>query len=154
MGRISRNSQILASVEYNLSLQWPLFKSLLNKPEDVRAVEVNVCILQCTILQTTVQRQKDGPLQNIAIYPHRDGILEDYFFSLIYLLVMTGCNSQYVLPSFSSAALKTKSGKIQQPGVIPLVWTLWWYPKQIQIIEWLSTATSPPIVIEEARIKL
>ena len=51
----------------------------LIKPDDVRAVEVNESISQYNILQTTIQRQKDGPLQNIAIYPHRDGILEDYY---------------------------------------------------------------------------
>ena len=81
------------------------------KPNDARAVEVNECISQCTIPQTTVQRQKDGPLQSIAMCPHRDGTLEDCHFSLVCLLAMTGCNSQCVLPSFSSAALKTKSGK-------------------------------------------
>jgi hypothetical protein len=81
------------------------------KPEDIRAVEVNECIHRYDILQSDVQRQKDGPLQSIAIYPHRDGVLEDYYFSLIYLIVMTGCNNSFVLPTFSSAALKTKSGK-------------------------------------------
>jgi len=83
----------------------------LVKPEDIRALEVNECIHQYDILQSDVQRQKDGLLQSVAIYPHRDGVLEDYYFSLIYLIVMTGCNNRFVLPTFSSAALKTKSGK-------------------------------------------
>ena len=39
----------------------------LGKPEAIRAVEVNECVHQCHILQAEVQRQKDGPLQNIAI---------------------------------------------------------------------------------------
>jgi hypothetical protein len=58
-------------------------KVSLIKPEDVRAVEADEGIYQYHILQAEVQRQKDGPLQNIAIYPHRDGVLEDYYFSLI-----------------------------------------------------------------------
>lgn len=63
----------------------------LGKPEDIRAMEVDEGIHQYHILQAEVQRQKDRLLQNIAIYPHRNGILEDYYFSLIYLLEMTGC---------------------------------------------------------------
>lgn len=83
----------------------------LCKPEDIRAVEVDEGAHQYHILQAEVQRQKDGPLQNIAIYPHRDGVLEDYYFSLIYLLVMIGSNDRFVLPTFANAALKTKAGK-------------------------------------------
>ena len=83
----------------------------LCKPEDIRAVEVDEGIHQYHILQAEVQRQKEGPLQTIAIYPHRDGVLEDYYFSLVYLLVMTGCNDRFVLPTFAAAALKTKAGK-------------------------------------------
>jgi len=83
----------------------------LVKPEDIRALEVNDVINQYDILQSDVQRQKDGPLQSIAIYPHRDGVLEDYYFSLIYLIVMAGCNNRFMLPTFSTAASKTKSGK-------------------------------------------
>ncbi|KAG7365133.1 hypothetical protein IV203_038336 [Nitzschia inconspicua] len=55
----------------------------LIKPEDIRAVEASEGIHQYHIIQVEVQRQKDGPLQNIAIYTHRDGVLEDYYFSLI-----------------------------------------------------------------------
>ena len=74
-------------------------------------MEVDEGIHQYHILQAEVQRQKDGPLQNITIYPHRDGTLKDYYFSLIHLLVMTGCNNWFVSPMFAVAALKTKSGK-------------------------------------------
>jgi hypothetical protein len=56
-------------------------------------VKVDEGAHQYHILQAEVQRQKDGSLQNIAIYPHRDGVLEDYYFSLIYLLVMIGSKS-------------------------------------------------------------
>ena len=35
-------------------------------------------------------------------------MLEDFYFSLIHLIVVKGCNSEYVLPSFAQAALRTK----------------------------------------------
>jgi hypothetical protein len=109
----------LLNTSYNCS-GWCSEVSLV-KPEDIRAMEVNKCIHWYDILQSDVQRQKDGPLQSIAIYPHRDGVLEDYYFSLIYLIVMTGCNNRFVLPTFSSAALKTKSGK--SSSQVSLLWS-------------------------------
>lgn len=80
-------------------------------PEGTSVVEVNEDVYQYHVLQTNIQRQKDGPFQSIPIYPHRDGVLEDFYFSLIYLVVMVGCGNEYVFPTFSNAALKTKSGK-------------------------------------------
>lgn len=80
-------------------------------PEGVRAIKVNEDVFQCHVLQVDVQRQKDGPFQRTAAYPHRDGVLEDCCFSLMCLLVMVGCNHEFVSLTFSRAALKTKLGK-------------------------------------------
>lgn len=80
-------------------------------PEGMRAVEVNEDVFQYQILQVEVQRQKDGPLQRTAVCPHRDGVLEDCCFSLMCLLVVVGCDNEFVSPTFSKAALKTKLGK-------------------------------------------
>jgi hypothetical protein len=90
-------------------------------PEGTTVVEVNEDVYQYSILQTDVQRQKNGPLQSLPIYPHRDGILEDFYFSLIYLIVMVGCGNEYVFPSFSEAALKTKSSK--SDSKVSSLWT-------------------------------
>ena len=56
-------------------------------PESITVVEVNEGVYRYEILQTDVQRQKDGPFHSIPIYPHRDGVLEDFYFSMIYLVV-------------------------------------------------------------------
>ena len=89
--------------------------------EGLTSVEVNEDISQHHIAQAEVQRQKDGPLQNVATFPHRDGILEDFHFSLTCLLVMVGCNNQFMLPTLSKAALNTKLGKSN--GKVSSLWT-------------------------------
>lgn len=58
--------------------------------EGTNAIEVNEGLCQYGILQVDVQRQKDGPFQQVAIYPHRDSIFQDFYFSLIHLVVVTG----------------------------------------------------------------
>jgi hypothetical protein len=90
-------------------------------PEGTTVAEVNEDVYQYSVLQTDVQRQKDGPFQSLSIYPHRDGVLEDFYFSLIYLIVMVGCGNEYVFPSFSEAALKTKSNK--SDSKVSSLWT-------------------------------
>ena len=84
-------------------------------------VEVREDVYQYSILQTEIQRQKGGPYQTIPIYPHRDGILEDFYFSMVYLTVMTGCENKYVFPMFSDAALKTTSNK--SDSKVSSLWT-------------------------------
>jgi hypothetical protein len=83
----------------------------LVRVDGLSCVEVNKDVYQYQILQSDIQHQKDGPFQSIPIYPHHDGVLEDFYFSLIYLVVMVGCNNECIFPSFSKAALKTKSNK-------------------------------------------
>ena len=47
--------------------------------------------------------------QTLPICPHKDGILEDFHFSLIHLVVVNGCGHECTLPIFSKAALNTKT---------------------------------------------
>lgn len=89
--------------------------------EGLTSVEVNEDVYQCWILQADIQRQKDGPFQSLAIYPHHDGVLEDFYFSLICLVAMVGCGTKYIFPTFSKAALKAKSGK--SGSDVSRVWT-------------------------------
>ena len=79
--------------------------------DGLSSVEVNEDVYQYRVLQIDIQCQKDGPSQSIPICPHRNGILEDFYFSLIYLVVMVGCSNEYIFPTFSKAALKMKSNK-------------------------------------------
>jgi hypothetical protein len=84
----------------------------LIKADGVVSLEINEMVYRYDILAVQLQRQKNGPFQTLPIYPHRDGLLQDFYFSLIHLIIVKGCDHEYVLPQFSSAALKTKkSGK-------------------------------------------
>ena len=57
-------------------------------PEGTTVVEVNKLVYQYLILQTALHRQKNGPFQSILIYPHRDGVFKDFYFSLIHLVIV------------------------------------------------------------------
>lgn len=80
----------------------------LIKADGVIPHEVNELTRRHNVMAVELQRQKDGPLQVLPIFPHRDGLLEDYYFSLIHLIVLCGCKDECILPTFSLAALKTK----------------------------------------------
>ncbi|CAB9513877.1 expressed unknown protein [Seminavis robusta] len=83
----------------------------LIKARDTQTTDVNELTYNYEVITTYCQRQKDNEPQNLPIYPHRDGILQDFYFSLLHLLVLNGCNNEYTFPIFSKAALKTKGGK-------------------------------------------
>ena len=88
--------------------------SLLTK-DGVKASDVNELCYSYKILKIDLTRQKDGPRQSISVYPHRDSIHQDVYFSLMYLIVMnvTYGMSKYVFPKFAAKALNTNSkGKI------------------------------------------
>lgn len=76
-----------------------------------KALEVNELSYRYDVLAVDIQRQKNGPFQSLPIYPHADGIHEDFYFSLIHSIVLNGSNSEFLLPNFSKAALKTTEGK-------------------------------------------
>jgi hypothetical protein len=82
--------------------------SLVIKANGIIPHERNEMVYRYDVLAVELQRQKSGKFQTLPIYPHRDGILEDFYFSLIHLIVVKGCDHDYMLPQFSRAALKTK----------------------------------------------
>ena len=45
----------------------------------------------------------------MSMFIHRDSVLECHHFSLIYLIVMNGSDNEFVFPTFSTAAWKTKN---------------------------------------------
>lgn len=83
----------------------------LLQAENINAVEVNEFTTRYNVLQVDFQRQKDGPYSSVAIYPFRDSFFECFYFTLIYSILMCGCNSKYIFPSFSKAALRTTNKK-------------------------------------------
>jgi len=94
----------------------------LMKPEDTKTADVNESLHSYNVLAVQLQRQKDGILQTLPIYPHREGVLEDFCFSLLHHVVINGCDHECTFPIFSKAALKTdKSGK--SDSVVSKEWT-------------------------------
>jgi hypothetical protein len=94
----------------------------LIKANGVVSVEINEMVYRYNVLAAQLQRQKSGPLQTLPIYPHRDGIFEDFYSSLIHLIVVKGCDHDYMLPQFSQAALKTKKSG-ESSSDVPRKWT-------------------------------
>jgi hypothetical protein len=86
-------------------------ESALVKAEGVKAVDVNEALYSYETLAVDIQRQKkkDTTIQTLPIYPHRNGILEDFYFSLLHHIVINGCQHEYMFPLFSEAALKKTS---------------------------------------------
>lgn len=76
-----------------------------------KVIEVEEDFGRYEVIAVDVQRQKDGPFQSLPVYPHRDGVLEDFYFSLIHLIVTNGCSGDFIFPNFSRASLKKKNGK-------------------------------------------
>jgi hypothetical protein len=77
--------------------------SLLTK-DCLKASDVNEQTHSYKILKIYLTRQKDGPRQTIYVYPHRDSIHQDIYFSLMYLIVMnpTYGMSKYLMPKFAA----------------------------------------------------
>ena len=90
-------------------------------PEWISSIEVNEDVCSYETPQNDNQRVKDGPFQSISAVVHRDSCLECHHFSLIHLIVMNSSNNKFAFPSFTKAALKTKSNK--SDSQVSLVWT-------------------------------
>jgi len=99
--------------------------SLLRK-ESVTVSDVNELCCSYKILKIDVKKQKiGGPRQFLPVYPHRDSVHQDVYFSLMYSVVMNPTYfglSSYLLPKFSGKALNTDSnGKISSR--VSALWT-------------------------------
>lgn len=91
------------------------------KPEDVSVVCVDEDVHSYRLLEVSLQRDKDGPLQELNLYPHKTSVEEDPYFGLLYLLLFGGCKPE-LFPRFYVEALKVDS--ITKKSA-PRVGTLW-----------------------------
>jgi hypothetical protein len=73
------------------------------KPEDLSVVYVSKGLQNFDVLSVSLQRDKDGPLQELSLYPHRESLCEDPYFALIYSLLVGGCGPD-LFPKFSQEA--------------------------------------------------
>ena len=64
------------------------------KPEDLSVVRVNEDLHSYHVISTTLQRDKDGPLQELSLYPHRDSLQEDPYFGFIHFCQISGGEGQ------------------------------------------------------------
>jgi hypothetical protein len=71
----------------------------LLKVEDIYCVDAYEDTQQYKIICSRLQRDKDGPLQELSIYPHRDSVHQDMYFALVYYIVMSGTPTDHVLPT-------------------------------------------------------
>jgi hypothetical protein len=97
--------------------------SLLTK-YSIKASDVNELCYSYKILKIDLTCQKDGPRQSISVFPHRDSVHQDMYFSLMYFIAMdpTYNMSKYLLPKFASKTLCTNSkGKIDSK--VSSLWT-------------------------------
>ena len=106
------------------------------------SAEINESVHRHNVLQTEIQRQKGNPLQTVLICPDRDGVLEDFYFSLIHLLVMVGCDNEHVFPTCSLEALKTKNSKS-----VSNVSTLWKarFGELVEELEGMNVSANPAL---------
>lgn len=82
----------------------------LNKREHLSAVEINELHFSYHVIESKLQRQKHGPESHVQVFPSRESVHEDYYFSLVYMIIMLACDFDYLFPMFADkAAQKTDS---------------------------------------------
>jgi len=93
------------------------------KPEDLSVTSANEDHLNHQVISVSIQRDKDGPLQELAIYPHRHSLQEDPYFGLVYTLLAGGCDNPNLFPKFSREATFVNKKEKSESRVAAL-WTL------------------------------
>ncbi len=83
----------------------------LDRRSRISTTEVIEGPYQYHILQSLLKRQKFGKETHKAIYPHKDSIHQDYYFSLFYRIVMMGDDDDFIFPEFAEKALKQSESK-------------------------------------------
>ena len=93
------------------------------KPEDLSVVEGNENLLTYRLISVSLQRDRDGPLQVLSLYPHRHSPQDDPCFGLLYSLVVGGCAKPDLFPKFSrEAAIVNRKDKTASR--LAAFWTL------------------------------
>lgn len=92
------------------------------KPEDISITNAEDPIHH-HVISVTIQRDKDGPLQELSLYPHRHSLQEDPYFGLIYSLLVGGCDKPDLYPKFSREATTINKNEKTESRVAS-VWTL------------------------------
>lgn len=81
----------------------------LSRREHIAATRISEMNFRYDILQSFLKRQKNSKEQHVPIYPHRDGPLQDYYFSLIYRIIVMGDDESFLFPDFAHKASQTNA---------------------------------------------
>ena len=76
----------------------------LDRRSKMRTVDVNELHCKFRIMQAQLKRQRFGKEQLISVCPHLDSMLQDYYFSLLYRIIMMGDDEDYTFPEFAKRA--------------------------------------------------
>ena len=83
----------------------------LNRRSHLTTTEVNELHFHYEVIQSYLKRQKFGEESHVPVYPQRDSIHQDYYFSLIYRIVMLDDNNDFIFPEFANKAAKQSDSK-------------------------------------------
>jgi len=95
----------------------------LLRVESLYLKDINELHYSYRALCVRLQRSKGGPCQELPVFPHRDGIHEDFYFSLVYNMVMCTIVDGYMFPKFADRALQKKNEK--SDSRVAALWTLY-----------------------------
>ena len=114
----------------------------MSKHSDISTITSIDNLTETTLLSVRLQRHKDGPEQQVAIYPHKTNFYECYIFSLAYLSLFShATNSQYIFPNYSAKALlEDKEGR--NKSKVASLWTTH-FKKLLAFMEKVQRKLSP-----------
>jgi len=75
---------------------------------DLSVRRVNEGSYSYDILQCHLKRFKNGELQELPLFPHRDSLFQDPYFSLLYHVLMNNVSGTFVCPTYADATLQGK----------------------------------------------
>jgi len=93
------------------------------KPEDLSVVCVNEDLHSHHAISVTLQRNKDGPLLELSLYPHRHSLQAGPHFGFICSLSVGGCDKSDLFPKISREATVVNKNKKTESRVASF-WTL------------------------------
>lgn len=87
----------------------------LTRVENITTERVNELSCSYNCLGVRLRKQKQGTEQDLNVYPHRDSLHQDYYFSLLYLIVMNAgafcVGLPFLFPAFAAKASNLSSGE-------------------------------------------
>ena len=83
----------------------------LDRRSKMGTTEVSELHYRYNILQSKLKRHKHGKEQLLSIYPHRDSVHQDYYFSLFYRIIMVADDDDFIFPEFARKARKQTEAK-------------------------------------------